>query len=105
MSVKRIPPILYSKTGVFRGISIFLILFLIFVPKYRLWVHVGTPSARRFQRVPTINVLSKCIKNIDFFFPIFNVSIFTAEKILCVLNGQVFVMLPENLPKLLYLIY
>ena len=44
-------PLLYSKTGVCRGIPIFLI----FAPKHRLWV-----------RVPSINVLSKYYKNIVF---------------------------------------
>ena len=37
-------PTLYSKTGVYRGIHIFLI----FDPKHRLWVLVRTASARRF---------------------------------------------------------
>ena len=37
-------PILYSKTGVSRGIPIFLI----FALKHRLWVLVRTASARRF---------------------------------------------------------
>ena len=44
MSVKCISPeapLLYSKTGVCRGIPIFLIL----VPKHRLWVLVRTASA------------------------------------------------------------
>ena len=47
MPVKYIPPstpILYRKTGVCRGIPIFLI----FAPKHRLWVLVRTASARRF---------------------------------------------------------
>ena len=47
MSVKCIPPLtplLYRKTGVCRGIAIFLI----FAPKHRLWVLVRTASARRF---------------------------------------------------------
>ena len=47
MSVQYIPPqtpLLYSKTGVCRGIPIFLI----YAPKYRLWVLVRTASARRF---------------------------------------------------------
>ena len=35
-------PLLYSKTGVCRGIHIFLI----FAPKHRLWVLVRTASAR-----------------------------------------------------------
>ena len=47
MSVKCIPPhtpLLYSKTGVYRGIPIFLI----FAPKHRLWVLVRTASPRLF---------------------------------------------------------
>ena len=40
--------------------------------------------------VPTINVLSKIIKNINFF-PM-NFSIFAFEKILYSLHGQVFVL-------------
>ena len=37
-------PLLYSKTGVCRGIPIFLI----FAPKHRLWVLVRTALARQF---------------------------------------------------------
>ena len=62
MSVKCVPPqtpLLYSETGVCRGIPIFLI----FAPKHRLWVLVRTASARRFLRVPTIYALSKNKKN------------------------------------------
>ena len=47
MSVHYIPPytpLLNSKTGIYRGIPIFLI----FAPKRRLWVLVTTASARRF---------------------------------------------------------
>ena len=47
MSVKCLlpqTPLLYTKTGVCRGIPIFLI----FAPKHRLWVLVRTASARRF---------------------------------------------------------
>ena len=43
MSVKCIPPytpLLYSKTGIFRGVPIFLS----FAPKHRLWVHVSPQS-------------------------------------------------------------
>ena len=47
-------------------------------------------SMRRFYRVPTIYVLSINKKNTKIF-PL-KFSIFTAEKILCVLHGQVFVM-------------
>ena len=48
MSVQYIPPYtpptFNSKTGVCRGIPVFLI----FAPKHRLWVLVRTASARRF---------------------------------------------------------
>ena len=47
MSVTCLPPytpLLYCKTGVYRGIPIFLI----FVPTHRLWVLVRTASGRRF---------------------------------------------------------
>ena len=56
-------PLLYSITGVYRGITIFLL----FAPKHTLWVLVRTASTRRFQRVPTIYVLSKNKKNINVF--------------------------------------
>ena len=69
MSVKQFhTPHLYSKSGVYRGTPIFLI----FDPKYRLWVLVRT--------TPTINVLSKN-NNYDIkIFPM-KFSILTAEKI------------------------
>ena len=66
---------LYSKTGVCRGKPIFLI----FAPKHRLCV-------------PTIYVLSKNKKNI--FKNPMKFSIFTGEKNLCILHGQVFIMWP-----------
>ena len=47
MSVQYIPPyspLLYRKTGVRRGVPIFLI----FAPKHRLWVLVRTASLRQF---------------------------------------------------------
>ena len=50
--------ILYSKTGVYRGIHYLLI----FALKHILWVHVRTASMRRFKRVPTIYVSSKKMK-------------------------------------------
>ena len=56
-------PLLYSKIVVYRGIHNFLI----FALKHRLWVLVRTASLRRFQRVPTIYVLSKNEKIINFF--------------------------------------
>ena len=78
LSVKCIPPytraytpLLYRKTGVYRGIPIFLNL----DPKYRLWVLVRTASPS----VPTMYVLSKNKKNIKFFLMKF--SIFATEKI------------------------
>ena len=89
MSVKCIPhqtPFLYRKTGVCRGIPIFLI----FAPKHRVWVLVRTALARRFLRVPTINVWSKNKKNDKIFLMKF--SIFAFEKNLCILHGHVFIM-------------
>ena len=65
MSVQSIlpqTPLLYCKTGVCRGIPSFLI----FAPKHRLWV-------------PTVYVLSKNKKNIEFFLQ--NILIFTTLKI------------------------
>ena len=77
MSVKYVPPqtpLLYSKTGVCRGIPIFLI----FAPKHRLWV-------------PTIYVLSKNKKNINnFLLKIFN---FYNLRKTFILHGHVFVMM------------
>ena len=94
MSVQCIPPytpLLYSKTGVCRGIPIFLI----FAPKHRLWVLVRTTSARRFYHVPTIYVLSKNKKNIKIFqLKIFN---FLKLKNLCILHGQIFVMKSQSM--------
>ena len=78
-------PLLYSKTGIRRCIPIFLI----FALKHRLWVLVRTASTRRFYRVPTIYVLSKNKRNIKIFLMKF--SIFTDEKNLCILHGQVFI--------------
>ena len=52
-SVYRTPPytpILYSKTGVYRGIHFFLI----FALKHRLWVLVRTASLRRFVRTASL---------------------------------------------------
>ena len=56
-------PLLYSKTGVYKGIHFFLYFSL----KHRLWVFVRTASLWRFLHVPTINVLSKNKKNITIF--------------------------------------
>ena len=61
MSMCFIPPytpLLYSKTGVYRGI----LYFLIFALKHILWVLVRTASMRRFLRVPTMYVSSKNMK-------------------------------------------
>ena len=66
------------------------IIFLIFASKHRLWVLVRPDSVRRFYRVPQIYVLSKNIKNI-IFFPM-KFLFFTAEKNLCILHGQGFVV-------------
>ena len=66
MSVQCTPPytpLLYSKTGVYRGKHNFLI----FALKHRSWVLVRTASMRRFKRVSTIYVLSKNKKIINFF--------------------------------------
>ena len=43
------------------------IIFLISAQNHRLWVLVRTASPRRFQRVPTIYVLSRNVKNIRIF--------------------------------------
>ena len=75
MSVKCIPPLtplLYSKTGVCRGIHIFLI----FVPKLRLWILVKTASAVKINQL----------------FPM-TFSNFNVEKSPCMLHGQVVIML------------
>ena len=75
MSVKCVPlqtPLLYSKTGVCRGIPIFLI----FAPKHRLWV------------LPTIYVWSKNKKITENFLLLF----FYNFKNLCILHGHVFVI-------------
>lgn len=53
-------PLLYSKTGVCRGIRNFLISTL----KHRLWVLVRIASLRRFKRVPIIDILNRNKKNI-----------------------------------------
>ena len=77
MSVQWTPPytpLLYSKTGVYRG----ELVFLIFALKHRLWVLVRTASVLRFFRIPTIYVLSKNKKNITFFH--LKITIFTAVK-------------------------
>ena len=69
------------------------IIFLISAQKHRLWVLVRTASPRRFQRVPTIYVLSSNMKNIQNFlsenFP------FLVVKFSIYLNRRVFVMTDE----------
>ena len=69
------PPLLYSKSEVYRGIHYFLI----FALKHRLWV-----------LVPTINVLSKNKKKIIIFH--LKIKFFTAVKNYSILHGRVFVM-------------
>ena len=89
MSVKCTPPhtpLLYSITGVYRGIHFFLI----FALKHRLWVLIRTASMRRFLCVPTINVLEQKKKNIIIFH--LKINIFTAVKYCCILYGCVCVM-------------
>ena len=53
-------PLLYSKTGVYKGIPIFVI----FYPKHRLWVLVRTASLTSSAR-RLINVLNSNIENIN----------------------------------------
>ena len=91
MSVKSKPPqtpLLYSKTGVCRGISIFLI----FAPKHRLWVLVRTASHRGGSNVYPQSMFLAKIRKI-FKKNAMKFSIFTGEKNLCILHGQVFIML------------
>ena len=85
-------PLLYSKTGVYKDTYI---IFFYFAKKHRLWVLVRTASPRRFQRVPTIYVLSRNMKNIRLFymkiflFLVVKFSIFVCVEILrlCQPNG------------------
>ena len=79
-------PLLYSKTGVYRGIHYFLI----FALKHILWVLVRTTSMRRFQREPTIYVFSKNMKIVQKIQ--LKIVIFTAVKNRCILHGRVFAM-------------
>ena len=64
--------------------------FLIFAPKHRLCVLVRIASLRRFERVPTINVLSKNKKNVKKFH--LKMNIFTAVKYCCISHGHACVM-------------
>ena len=96
MSVKCIPPhtpLLYSETGVYRGIAFFLI----FDPKHRLWVLVRTGS----NVYPQSMFGAKKMKILDFFhFFLFFLSFFffsflffffTALRKSNILHGHVFV--------------
>ena len=85
--------LLYSEIGVYMGIHFFLI----FALKHRLWVLVRT--LRRFQRVHTINVLSKNKKNITIFH--LKIIFFTAVKNCSILHGRVFVMCASFYARLL----
>ena len=71
----------------FTGVNI---IFLIFARKHRLWVLVRTASARRFERVPTIYVLSRYMKNIRIFY--LKIFLFLVVKFSIYLNKRVFVM-------------
>ena len=78
-------PLLYSKTGVYRGIH----LFLIFALKHRLWVLVRTASLIEAVLTCTHNyVLSK---NKTFFH--LKIIIFTALKSRSISHGHVFVII------------
>ena len=92
MSVCFIPPytpLLYSKSGVYRGIHYFLI----FALKHILWVLV---------RTTTIYVLSKKMKIVQKI--LIKIVIFTAVKNRCILHGRVFVIM-DRVEKLFYLGY
>ena len=67
------------------------IIFLISAQKHRLWVLVRTVSTRRFQRVPTIYVLSRKMKNIILFY--LKIYHFWVVKFSVYLNRRVFVMI------------
>ena len=56
---------------------------LISAQKHRLWVLVGTASAMRFKRVPTIYVFSRNMKNIRIFY----LKIFIFFVCVCVWGG------------------
>ena len=76
--------LVYSKTGVFQGHTLF---FLIFALKHRLWVLVRPAPMWRFKRVhvPTIYVLSNNKKNITIFH--LKMTIFTAVKNRSIFQG------------------
>ena len=79
MSVCFIPPytpLLYSKTGVYRGLQYFFI----FALKHILWVLTCTHNIcfeQKYEKVKKIQL---------------KIVIFTAVKIRCLLHGRVFVM-------------
>ena len=50
------------------GLTWVYIIFLISAQKHRLWVLVRTASPRRFERVPTIYVFNRNVKNIKIFY-------------------------------------
>ena len=75
-------PILYSKTGVYKGIPIFLI----FVPNHRLWPRRGGSNGEAVLTCTYNQGFEQTYKNYHFF-PNEIVS-FNAEKILCILHGQ-----------------
>ena len=91
-------PFLYSKTGLYRGIYVFLNSY----QKHRLWVLVRTASPRWFLRVPTTCTHNQCIEQkmkISFFYYHFLFSngifsIFYSRK--KVLHMRMFSKLYEN---------
>ena len=84
-------PILYSKTGVYTGIHFFLLLNI--DRGYSL-----KPPQLGPQRVPTIYVFSKNMKNITFFHP--KISIFTALKYCSILHEHICVMNTHRMYKI-----
>ena len=80
-------PLIYSKTGV-TGVYIIL---LISAQNHILWVLVRTASSRRFERVPTIYVLSRNMKNIRLFiwkFSGFRDEVFNIFILVCFRNDD-----------------
>ena len=89
-SVKRRPPytpLLYSETGVYRGIHFFLI----FAPKHRLLVLVRTASLTEAGLTCTHNLCFEQNKKNSTIFHL-KIYIFTAVKYCCKLHGRVCVM-------------
>ena len=87
-NVYPLEPHFYIVKLAFAGVYLF---FFFFALKHRLWVLVRTASPRRFLCVPTIYVLSKNKKNNKNF--LLKIFIFCAFKNLCILHGQVFIMI------------